>query len=40
MSENLEGREERSPLRASALSYFSHRWEEIFFFHHFLAAVF
>ncbi|NBQ20173.1 MAG: hypothetical protein EBU30_00305 [Synechococcaceae bacterium WB6_3B_236] len=32
MSENLEGREERSPLRASALSYFSHRWEEIFFF--------
>jgi hypothetical protein len=32
MSENLEGRGERSPLGASALSYFSQRWEELCFF--------
>lgn len=32
MSENLESRKGSSQLRASAVSYFSHRWEELFFF--------
>jgi hypothetical protein len=32
MSENWEGSKGRSQLRSSALSYFSQRWEELFFF--------
>jgi hypothetical protein len=40
MSENVEGRKGSSQQRSSALSYFSHRWEELFFFFTFALLCF